>query len=287
MIFVIRHGQTDLNKERKMQGSKGLPLNEYGIKQATALREKLQNIDFDFVFSSPQERAVQTAEIVTGKKTITVERLDVFDLGEADTLPITEIKMAGSIIDFTVYKGVEDPNRFVNRVFSFMKELENQKGKKELNILISGHRCTTGCIGAYMDNTFRIFIDNYLDAWQSSSLSWLKKFISREYKAREITDRDIIDFGLEESIQGWEQGFNFAKENNVKWEINEISNIPLRDDETLVIISVTMVLQGRSLNSGHLFFQTFKKDISDDWKLIRSYIEAGIPLDNIKRIKFN
>jgi bisphosphoglycerate-dependent phosphoglycerate mutase len=33
MIYVIRHGQTDLNKERKMQGRKGLPLNEYGIEQ--------------------------------------------------------------------------------------------------------------------------------------------------------------------------------------------------------------------------------------------------------------
>ena len=138
-----------------------------------------------------------------------------------------------------------------------------------------------------MDNTFRIFLDNYLDAWQSSSLSRLINFISKEYKAREITDREVIDFGFEESIQGWEQGFNFAKENGAEWELNEISIIPLRVDETLVIISATMVLQGRSLNSGHLFFQTFKKDISDDWKLIRSYIEAGIPLDNIKRIQFN
>ena len=32
-----------------------------------------------------------------------------------------------------------------------MKELENQKGKKELNILITDYRCTTGCIGAYFE----------------------------------------------------------------------------------------------------------------------------------------
>ena len=134
-----------------MQGRMGLPLNVYGIDQARALRGKLRNIDFDFVFSSPQERAIQTAEIVTGLKAIIDDRLDVFDLGEADRLFISEVKMAGLLPDPTIYKDVEEPHRFVKRVFSFMNELEKQYGKKELNILISGHRCTTGCIGAYFE----------------------------------------------------------------------------------------------------------------------------------------
>lgn len=151
MIYVIRHGETDLNKERKMQGRMGLPLNENGIQQAKALRESLQNIKFDFVFSSPQERAVQTAEIVTGINAVKDDRLDVFDLGEADRLHVNEVKMAGHLPDSSVYKGIEDPDDFVKRVFNFMNELENQHGIKELNILIAGHRCTTGCMGAYFE----------------------------------------------------------------------------------------------------------------------------------------
>ncbi|MBT2641532.1 histidine phosphatase family protein [Bacillus sp. ISL-41] len=151
MIFVIRHGQTDLNKERKMQGRKGLPLNEYGIEQAKALRDRLQKIKFDFVFSSPQDRAMQTAEIVTGHNAFKDDRLDVFDLGEADRLNVNEVKMAGPLPDSSVYKGIEDPDVFIKRVFSFMKELENQHRIRELNILIAGHRCTTGCIGAYFE----------------------------------------------------------------------------------------------------------------------------------------
>ncbi|MGD6774192.1 histidine phosphatase family protein [Sutcliffiella horikoshii] len=151
MIYVIRHGHTDLNKERKMQGRMGLPLNDFGIEQAKALKVKLQNIDFDFVFSSPQERAVQTAEIVTGKSAVLDDRLDVFDLGEAGRLHIKEVKMAGQLPDSSLYKGIEEPSLFVKRVFSFMKELEKQHGKKELNVLISGHRCTTGCIGAFFE----------------------------------------------------------------------------------------------------------------------------------------
>jgi uncharacterized phosphatase len=151
LIYVIRHGETDLNKERKLQGRMGLPLNDNGIKQAKALRERLQNIKFDLVFSSPQQRAVQTAEIVTGINPVKDGRLDVFDLGEADRLHVNEVKMAGPLPDSSVYKGIEDPDEFVKRVFSFMNELENQHGIRELNILIAGHRCTTGCMGAYFE----------------------------------------------------------------------------------------------------------------------------------------
>ena len=149
MIYVVRHGQTDWNKDRKMQGRMGLPLNQNGVEQAEALKEKLQKVKFDFVFSSPQERAVQTAEIITGVRAVVDDRLDVFDLGEADGLPISEVKMVGSLPESSIYKGVEKPSEFVGRVFDFMKELEKLYGHDELNILISGHRCTTGCIGAY------------------------------------------------------------------------------------------------------------------------------------------
>ncbi|MFS1511585.1 histidine phosphatase family protein [Chengkuizengella sp. SCS-71B] len=151
MIYVIRHGQTDLNKKSKMQGRIGLPLNENGVGQAEVLRDKLQKIEFDLVFSSPQERAIQTAEIVSGKEVLIDNRIDVFDLGEADGLNVSEVKMAGPVPDPSVYKGVEDKNRFAERVFAFMSELENTYGEKEFNILLCGHRCTTGCIGAYFD----------------------------------------------------------------------------------------------------------------------------------------
>jgi uncharacterized phosphatase len=151
MIYVIRHGETDLNKERRMQGRLGLPLNETGIEQAGKLREKLNGIKFDYVFSSPQERAVQTAEIVTGMRAMIDPRLDVFDLGEADRLKINEVKMNGVVPDSSVYNGVEDSGCFVERVFGFMSELEKEYAGKKFNILLSGHRCTTGCIGSYFE----------------------------------------------------------------------------------------------------------------------------------------
>ncbi|WP_353056351.1 histidine phosphatase family protein [Sporosarcina luteola] len=124
MIYVVRHGQTDWNKDRKLQGRMGLPLNETGVEQAEVLKDKIRKIKFDLVFSSPQERAVQTAEIITGVRAVVDDRLDVFDLGEADGLPISEVKMVGSLPDTSIYKEIEEPTEFVSRVCDFMKELE-------------------------------------------------------------------------------------------------------------------------------------------------------------------
>ena len=132
-----------------------------------------------------------------------------------------------------------------------------------------------------MDNSFSIFLDTYLDAWRNSSLEDLKELISQSYEAREITGGNIVDFGYVESLNGWEQGFNFAKENNAQWNIRVVSILPLRKDETMAILSATMVIQGESLKTANLFFQTFKKYNQGDWKLVRSYIEAGISLNDV------
>ncbi|KQL54178.1 flavoprotein [Heyndrickxia shackletonii] len=136
-----------------------------------------------------------------------------------------------------------------------------------------------------MDNTFRQFLDSYIDVWRTSSITELKDLISIDYKGREITGGEIVDFGYEESINGWEEGFKFVQENNARWVLNEISIFPLRVDETLVILSATMVINGKSLETANLFFQTFKKNNIGDWKLVRSYIEAGIPNGNLNLVQ--
>ncbi|RZT23566.1 histidine phosphatase family protein [Fictibacillus sp. BK138] len=149
MIYVMRHGQTDLNKEGRLQGRQGLPLNDVGVQQAEVLKIDLNHINFDLVYSSPQERAVQTAEIATGMTPVVDPRLDVFDLGEADGLRKVEVITDGATPDSIIYHGVEDKQDFVKRVFHFMHELEQKYGDSETNILISGHRCTTGAVGAF------------------------------------------------------------------------------------------------------------------------------------------
>jgi len=136
------------------------------------------------------------------------------------------------------------------------------------------------------NNSFRQFLDSYLDVWRNSSLTELESMISKDYKAREISAGELVDFGYKESITGWEQGFNFAKEEGNKWDLNEVSIIPLREDEIMAILSATLVIDGKKLDNVSLFFQTFKKQEKNDWKLIRSYIETGVPNENINKIQF-
>ncbi|MEC1377472.1 flavoprotein [Heyndrickxia oleronia] len=130
-----------------------------------------------------------------------------------------------------------------------------------------------------MDSTFHPFLNKYLAIWGKSSLQELKELISEDYRAREISGKEIIDFGFNESIEGWEQGFRFVVENGAEWELNKLSIIQLNKREVLAIIFAALVINGERLDNGNLFFQTFRREINNDWKLVRSYIEAGALTD--------
>lgn len=68
-IFLIRHGETDFNKELRIQGSIETELNQMGIQQAELLAKKLPKYldTIDLCFVSPQKRAIQTSEILFNK----------------------------------------------------------------------------------------------------------------------------------------------------------------------------------------------------------------------------
>lgn len=101
MIYIVRHGQTNWNKEGRYAGRKNIPLNEEGILQAKQLKEKLKNIKFDIVITSPLKRAIQTAQEITNQKIIIDERIIERSNGELEGKLKTEIKEK---IDFN------DPN---------------------------------------------------------------------------------------------------------------------------------------------------------------------------------
>lgn len=64
-FYLIRHGETDYNFQKKIQGKKIDPyLNENGIIQAKKLAHWLKNEKFDFIACSNMKRAIQTASII-------------------------------------------------------------------------------------------------------------------------------------------------------------------------------------------------------------------------------
>lgn len=109
------------------------------------------------------------------------------------------------------------------------------------------------------------------------------KIISLEYQAREIRDGEIFDFGYEKSIQDWAQAFNEFRDKDVQWVIEEKGIIQLKENEILVILSASLIIEGEPLETANLFFETFRLE-DTGWKLIRSYIEAGLPLGEMKSL---
>lgn len=68
-ILFVRHGKTDWNNHKKMQGSADISLSEEGIEHVKIMAEKLQNTKIDVAFCSPLNRAKETMEIINNSRT--------------------------------------------------------------------------------------------------------------------------------------------------------------------------------------------------------------------------
>jgi broad specificity phosphatase PhoE len=74
-IVVVRHGETDWNRDRRVQGQSDIPLNEVGRRQARALSTELDGRAFAAVYSSDLLRARETATILAAPRSLPVVTL--------------------------------------------------------------------------------------------------------------------------------------------------------------------------------------------------------------------
>ena len=162
-IYVTRHGQTDYNKDRLMQGRSDIPLNETGTAQAQATKEKIGDIKFDAVYASPLIRAVQTASIISGyaqEDIIKDERIIEADFGKYEKanymklpLPMNLYWMCPEV--FPAPKTVESIKSMVKRTSEFLSELEK---KDYENVLVVCHGGIIRPIRGYLEDVKRGFI---------------------------------------------------------------------------------------------------------------------------------
>ena len=147
MIYIIRHGQTKLNKARVLQGRSDEPLNEDGKKQAEEAAELLarNGITIDRVWTSPLQRAVQTAQIIVGPDTPiqTNDLLLEMDYGPSEgadlmSPPPEIIEFFSDFVNNPAPAGMEPLHEVVDRLGVFIEQLRPALREDE-NVLISTH----------------------------------------------------------------------------------------------------------------------------------------------------
>lgn len=151
-LFVVRHGQTEWNVLKRMQGSADIPLNDRGIEQAHLTKENLKDNNIDFIFCSPLIRAKQTAKIIAIDKNLDVvydERLRERDYGEFEgtsksSFDYNEFWAYNKNLTYTKAENVQD---FFDRIYKLLDELKTKYPGK--NILIVTHAGVVKAIECY------------------------------------------------------------------------------------------------------------------------------------------
>lgn len=152
MLYVIRHGETDWNKMRRVQGLKDIPLNEYGRKLAAETAEGMRDIPIDLAYTSPLLRAKETAEILLAGRDVPLileDRIRELCFGSYEGLCCSgEHKEAGSeefnkfFTDTGNYippRDAETIGELYGRTGDFLAEMCRRDDLADKNILVSTH----------------------------------------------------------------------------------------------------------------------------------------------------
>lgn len=148
-LYIIRHGEVNSNLY-KIYNRNEEDLNETGIIQAEEIREKIKNIKYDVIISSPLLRAKHTANIINikNKKIIIDNRLKERDPGSLSGNPyeITDREEYWNYYTTSKYETSENIQIFFARVYEFLDELKKENYE---NVIIVAHSGTSKAINAY------------------------------------------------------------------------------------------------------------------------------------------
>lgn len=150
-VYIVRHGQVPHNALHQYNTTDE-DLTEYGVSQAVELSEKIKNIDFDIVISSPLLRAKHTAEIISkNRRKITFDdRIKERNCGSLSGQPL-EVTNREEYWDYYTdiqYGTSENIQDFFKRVYDFLDELKTKNYKK---VLIVGHSGISKAFNGYFE----------------------------------------------------------------------------------------------------------------------------------------
>lgn len=95
LIYIARHGDIGLGKDKRYIGQSDRPLSTLGLKQATLLKEVFSDVPLDNIYCSDLERAQQTAEVIaSAHQILPIARVELRELnmGDWDGKTFSEIR---------------------------------------------------------------------------------------------------------------------------------------------------------------------------------------------------
>ncbi|KRE59665.1 histidine phosphatase family protein [Paenibacillus sp. Soil750] len=141
VIGLIRHGLTDWNTERRIQGQTDVPLNEFGRKQAELLSQRMKDEDWDFIYASDLGRALETATFIGNVKQMEVktdQRLREMFCGQIEGTTVEErVAKWGEDWD-QLDLGVETHQQIAARGVSFIQDVIERHPNQKVLIVSHG-----------------------------------------------------------------------------------------------------------------------------------------------------
>ena len=140
-VYIVRHGEVPHNA-LKQYNNENEALNENGIRQANELKEKIKNINYDIIISSPLLRAKHTAQIinVNNKKILINDKLKERDPGDLSGKPLT-VTNRDEYWNYNTtirYGTSENIREFFKRIYNFLEDLKKEDYESVLIVAHSG-----------------------------------------------------------------------------------------------------------------------------------------------------
>ena len=154
-IYLVRHGETDNNKNKILQGDKvDMSLNKTGVQQANQAAQRLKQVKFDMAFSSDLIRAKKTADIIALQHKLTVtthQALRERSFGQFEGKPETEMRRKlkrvldefESLSDEAKFNyqfpnGIENFESCVTRLINFLRQISIAYSGKTVLVVTHG-----------------------------------------------------------------------------------------------------------------------------------------------------
>ncbi len=165
IMYIIRHGQTQWNVEKKLQGWTDIPLNDEGRRMAHAVKDALKDTEFAEIYTSPLVRAYETADIIRDGRDIPVNI-------ERDIIEIPFGDIEGKVYraydvdaDSNIYNFFHHPDSYIpssggetiaslkKRVGNFIQKMAKREETEGMNVLVCSHGAAISAMLSYIKDT--------------------------------------------------------------------------------------------------------------------------------------